>query len=67
MSYVKKVTRSGEKQHKKVVERRAKTYYNTNKWGNEKKTQGHEIVKEINICEKCAEKGEHKSGNSKSR
>ena len=51
-----KITKAGEKQHKKVVKTRDKTYINIDKNGNEKKTTGTEIVKEINICEECAMK-----------
>lgn len=51
-----KITKAGEKQHKKVVQTRNKTYINIDKKGNEKKTTGTEIVKEIRICEKCAMK-----------
>ena len=51
----KRITKSGEKQHKKVVEKRNKTYINIDKYGKEKRTTGTEIVKEINVCEKCAE------------
>lgn len=51
-----KVTKSGEKQTKKVVQTRTKTYYFEDKYGDKKKKEGHEIVKEINLCEKCAKK-----------
>lgn len=51
-----RITQSGEKQHKKVVKTRAKVYYNTDKYGNEKITKGSEIVKEISVCEKCENK-----------
>ena len=51
-----RITNAREKQRKKVVEVRAKTYINTDKYGREQKTSGHEIVKELKICEKCAEK-----------
>lgn len=53
-----KTTRVGEKQTKKVIETRNKTYINEDKYGNEKKTKGTEIVKEINLCEECASKEE---------
>ena len=58
-----KITEAREKQHKKIVEVRQKTYYNKNEWGREKKSVGHEIVRELNICEECTEK-EEKYGNS---
>lgn len=51
-----KVTKPGEKQHKKVIEVRNKTYYYTDKNGQERRTAGAEIVKEINICDECFEK-----------
>lgn len=50
-----KVTRAGEKQHKEIVKIRNKTYNHIDKYGKEKTSKGTEIVKEINICEKCAE------------
>ena len=58
----KRITKPGEKQHKKIVQTRQKTYVNIDKRGKEKKTIGSEIVKEINICEECFEitKGEKK-------
>lgn len=49
------ITKPNEKQYKKVVETREKTYSYIDKYGNEKTSTGSEIVKEINICEKCAE------------
>ena len=49
----KKITKSGEKQTKKVIETRNKNYIN-----GDKKTTGKEIVKEINLCEKCAKEEE---------
>ena len=51
----KRITKAGEKQHKKVVETREKVYINIDKYGKEKRTTGTEIVKEINVCERCAE------------
>ncbi len=51
-----RITRPGEKQHKKVVETREKIYKNEDKHGNIKTSKGAEIVKEINICEECYEK-----------
>lgn len=52
----KNITRSGEKQHKKVIKTRDKIYNYTDKHGNNRTSKGKEIVKEINICEKCFEK-----------
>lgn len=49
------ITQSGEKQHKKVVETRNRVYHYLDKYGKEKTSKGTEIVKEIKICEKCAE------------
>ena len=63
----KKITKPREKQTKKVVKTRTKTYYFEDKYGNKKKKDGHEIVKEINLCEKCAEKESVENDNSKSR
>ena len=51
-----KVTKAGEKQNKKVIRTRNKTYTYTDKHGNEKTSKGKEIVKEINICEECFSK-----------
>ena len=51
-----KITQPNEKQHKKVVETREKTYKNEDKYGNIKTTKGFETVKEINICEECFQK-----------
>lgn len=48
-----RTTRTGEKQHKKVIETREKNYTNLDTYGNKKTSKGWEIVKEINICEKC--------------
>ena len=48
-----KVTKIGEKQNKKVIETRKKTYYYTDQSGNEIKTEGTEIVKELNLCDEC--------------
>lgn len=50
-----KTTKSGEKQNKKIVKTRKKTYYNTDKYGREIKSEGSEIVKEIKVCDKCFE------------
>ena len=47
------ITKSGEKQNKKIIETRNKTYHFIDKYGKEKTSEGTEIVKEINICEKC--------------
>lgn len=46
-------TKSGEKQNKVIIETREKTYYNTDKYGKEKISKGWEIIKEINVCDKC--------------
>lgn len=51
-----KVTQAGEKQHKEIVKTRNKTYNHTDKYGKEKISKGTEIVKEINVCEECAER-----------
>lgn len=51
-----KITQLGEKQHKKVIKTRKKIYYYTDKNGKERTSTGSEIVKEINVCEKCANK-----------
>lgn len=59
-----KTTRAGEKQTKKVIQTRRKEYYNVDKWGNDKTSKGVEIVKEINLCEKCAEKESIENDNS---
>ena len=48
-----KITKSGEKQTKKVIKEREMVYIN-----GQKETTGKEIVKEINICEKCAKEEE---------
>ena len=53
-----KTTRAGEKQHKKVVETREKTYTNLDIYGNKKTSKGWEIVKEMNICEECSKNEE---------
>ena len=52
-----KTTRPGEKQTKKVVKTRDKTYTYTDKFEREqtKFKENAEIVKEINLCENCAE------------
>ena len=51
-----RITKTGEKQTKKVVEMRDKTYNYLDKYGKEqtKFKENAEIVKEINLCEKCA-------------
>lgn len=49
-----KMTQPGEKQYKKIVKTRNKTYHNLDKYGKERISKGSEIVKEINVCEKCA-------------
>lgn len=51
-----KTTKSSEKQNKKVVETRDKTYHYVDKNGKEKTSQGTEIVKEIKVCDECMEK-----------
>ncbi len=56
-----KVTQAGEKQHKEIVKTRNKTYNYIDKHGKEGISKGFEIVKEINVCEKCAEKKNLKS------
>lgn len=48
-----KITKRREKQNKKVIETRNKTYYYTDKTGKEKTSVGTEIVKEINLCDEC--------------
>ena len=63
----KKITKPGEKQHKKVIQTRKKEYHNEDKWGNDKVSVGYETVKEINLCEKCAEKENVENDHSKSR
>ena len=52
-----RVTQAGEKQHKEIVETRNKTYNYIDKYGKERISDGFEIVKEINVCEKCTEEG----------
>ena len=47
-----KTTKSGEKQERVPMKHRPKKYYNPNSKRN-KHTVGHEIVKEIVLCEKC--------------
>lgn len=49
-------TKSGEKQNKKVIKTRQKEYHNEDKYGNDKVSKGYEIVKELNVCEKCLQK-----------
>ena len=51
-----RITKTNEKQYKKVIKTREKSYKNENTYGKVKETKGTEIVKEINICEKCLEK-----------
>ena len=51
-----KVTEPKEKQYKKIIKTRSKTYHNLNKYGKEKISKGSETVKEINVCEECANK-----------
>ena len=53
-----KTTQAGEKQTKKIIKTRDKKYINKDKNGNEKVSNGFEIVEEINICEECAKKEE---------
>lgn len=48
-----KATQPREKQYKKMVKTRNKTYSNLDKYERVKTTKGSEIVKEINVCEKC--------------
>lgn len=48
------ITKAGEKQNKKIVETREKEYVYVNKHGKEVTSKGSEIVKEINVCEKCS-------------
>ena len=52
----KKVTKSGEKQNKKILKTRKKIYHYFDKYGNEKTSEGREIVKEINVCDECFSK-----------
>lgn len=49
------VTKPKEKQHKKIIKTREKNYTYLDEYGNKKISKGTEIVKEINICEKCYE------------
>ena len=58
----KHVTEPGEKLTKKTILKRDRVYQNCikNKYSRKeevKTTFGEEIVKEINLCEKCASKG----------
>lgn len=48
-----KITKPGDKQHKKVIETRKKIYHNPDKYGHDIISEGDEIVKEISVCEKC--------------
>lgn len=50
------ITKPKEKQHKKTIKTREKNYTYLDKYRNERTSKGSEIVKEINICEKCVEK-----------
>lgn len=49
-----RITQAKEKQHKKVIKTRKKIYYYLDKYEKERTSVGSEIVKEINVCEKCA-------------
>lgn len=49
----KEITKSGEKQNKKIIKTRTKKYHYIDKYGKEQTSEGSEIVKEINVCEKC--------------
>ena len=60
-----KITKSGEKQTKKIIETRKVKYSNISPNGKEKVTDGFEIVKEISICEECAKKEEEKNEQSR--
>lgn len=51
-----KITKSGEKQNKKIIRTRKKVYKYADKNGKIKESQGTEIVKEINICDNCLRK-----------
>lgn len=51
-----KASKSGEKQNKKVIETRDKTYHYIDKYGKEKTSEGTEIVKEIKVCDECIKK-----------
>jgi len=50
-----KVSGSGEPAHKTITETRQKEYSNDDR-GRTRLTYGTEIVKELTICTKCAEK-----------
>lgn len=50
-----KTTKSKEKQNKKIIETRKKIYHYIDKSGKEQTSDGTEIVKEINVCEKCSQ------------
>ena len=52
----KQVTKPGEKQNKKIIKTRDRIYHNTDKYGKEIISEGTEIVKEINVCDKCFSK-----------
>lgn len=51
-----KTTRPGEKQTKKIIAERERTYHYIDNKGRKQMSKGKEITKEINICEKCANK-----------
>ncbi len=51
-----RITQPREKQTKKVIAERERTYHYIDGKGREQISKGKEITKEINICEKCANK-----------
>lgn len=59
-----KVTKPREKQNKKIIKTRKKIYHNKDKYGKETVKEGYEIVKEINICDKCLAKEEEENENN---
>ncbi len=48
-----KVSNPREKQYKKTIQTRNKTYTYLDNRGRCRTSKGEEIVKEINVCEKC--------------
>lgn len=54
----KKVTKTGDKMHKKTILYRNRNYVYINKYGKEKTSSGKEIVKELNLCDDCFRKVE---------
>ena len=50
-----RITNSSEKEGKIITKIRDKIYYEKDKFGSKKEiARGHEIVKEIKVCESCA-------------